>query len=247
MAILVDEIMNREPFGVRPHERAGDALGYIVALGITGAPVMDDSGRPLGMVSFRDLVNAPSTATVRERMTQPALVVRQRSSIEEAGRLMGETRYHRLPVVDEDGKCVGVVSALDVVLGLLGMPVAHPAAFPHLDRELGVSWTDDVPFLADRVDEAPDEPGILLLIEGGKERGERVVWGEAARSVRARLLDLLTLPQTQPMLAAILGRSSLRFRAAKTASLEDARGLVGIVLDRGRGPGPRTGPPDGKA
>ena len=240
MAILVHEIMNSELFGVRPHERAGDALGLIVALGITGAPVMDEGGRPLGMVSFRDLTGAPPTDTVNERMTRPALVVRSKSSIEGAGRLMGETGYHRLPVVDEGGKCVGVVSALDVVRGLLGMPAIHPAAFPHLDPELSVSWTDDVPLEADRVEAAPDEPGILLLIEGGSGRSDRVVWGEAARSVRARLLDLLSLPQNQPVLASILKRPGLRFRAAQTASIEDAKGLVGPVLDRGRGPAPRT-------
>jgi hypothetical protein len=240
MAILVNEIMNSELFGVRPHERAGDALGFIVALGITGAPVLDDAGRPVGMVSFRDLAGAPPTTTVNERMTRPAVVVRSKSSIEGAGRLMGEAGLHRLPVVDEGGKCVGVVSALDVVRGLLGMPAVHPAAFPHLDTELGVSWTDDIPLEADRVEAAPDEPGILLLVEGGKERSERVVWGEAARSVRSRLLDLVSLPQSQPTLAAILTHRDLRFRAARAASLEQAKGLVGPILDRGRGPGPRT-------
>ena len=236
MANRVQEIKNPEMFVVRPEERAGDVLGYILALGISGAPVVDDAGKPLGMLSLRDLVGAPAHATAGERMTRPPLTVRDASSIEEAGRLMAETGYHRLVVVDAEGRSVGVVSALDVVRGLLGVPTIHPRAFPHFDRQLGVTWTDDIVLEADRVDAAPDGPGILLLLEGGKGRSERIVWGEAAHNLRTRLLDIASFPQVRmPPLAAIVARPDVRFRAASTRDFEEASRLLMIALKRRSG------------
>jgi len=246
MATRVHEIQNPEMFVVRPDERAGDVLGYILALGITGAPVVDEAGQPIGMLSFRDLVGAPAHAVAGERMTRPALTVREESSIEEAGRLMAETGYHRLVVVDAEGRSVGVVSAIDVMRGLLGVPAVHPRAFPHFDRELGLTWTDDIALQADSVDAAPDGPGILLLLEGGKGRTERIVWGEAAHNLRTRLLDIASFPQVRmPPLAAIVARPDVRFRAASTPDFEEASRLLMIALNRrsgARGDGGRGRP-----
>jgi CBS domain-containing protein len=61
MSSRVREIMNRELFRVRPGDVPSDVLNGILALGITGAPVVDDAGRPLGMVSLRDLVGRTGT------------------------------------------------------------------------------------------------------------------------------------------------------------------------------------------
>lgn len=244
MAKLVSEIMNPEPFGIRPGEAAQDALGYILSLGITGAPVIDEAGRAVGMLSLRDLVDAPPTATARDRMTGPIVVVRGTSSIGEAGRLMADTGYHRLVVVDENEAAVGLVSALDVVRGLLGLPATHPPAFRHHDRRLGLAWTEDTPLDADRVEAAPAGPGVLLLIDGGPDRTERVVWGEASGNVRARLLDMIVVRASQsPVLAALLLRSKLRFRAAATHDVEEARRSLPAAMDRSRGIEPRATAP----
>lgn len=233
MARRVEEIMNRELFSVRPSERVDEALGYILALGITGAPVVDDDGRPMGMLSFRDLLGPDGGETARARMSEPVVSVPARATIEEAGRLLAETGYHRLVVVDVTGKAVGVVSALDVVRGLLGMPATHPATFPHYDHETGLSWTDDVPLEMDRVEAAPAGPGVLVLVEGGRGRADRIVWAEATHELRTRLLDLLALPQTHlPRLALVLELPDLRFRAASVDDVDRAERLVSALLHR---------------
>jgi CBS domain-containing protein len=148
-------------------------------------------------------------------MTRPAAVVHEEAAIASAGRLLAETGYHRLVVVDHHGRAVGVVSALDVVRGLLGVPVVHPASFPHLDPRTGLVWTDDQPLVVDRLEAAPDGPGLIVLIHGGAGVPERVVWAESARNVYARLTDMLSTPQADhPALAFWLNRGPLRFRTA---------------------------------
>jgi CBS domain-containing protein len=215
MAIRVNEIMNREVFSLRPEDSADDALADLVALGITGAPVVDAEARPLGVVSLSDLAGRRAGETAGALMTRPAAVVRDEDPIAQAGRLMAGAGYHRLVVIDGDGRAVGVVSSLDVVRGLLGVPAVHPASFPHLDPELGLVWSDDQPLAQEHLEAAPDGPGLIVLVHGGAGIPERVVWAEAAQDVYARLTDMLSTPQTdQPVLDHWLRRGSLRFRAA---------------------------------
>lgn len=215
MPRTVKEIMNGELFSLRIHDGTDDALGYILGLGITAAPVLDEAKKPIGLASFRDLLRAPSPATVAERMTVPAVTVRSDASVEEAARVIADKGVHRVVVVDAEGRAVGVASSIDVIRGLLGLPAAHPSAFPHWDRARGVSWTDDTLLDLERLDVAPDEAGVLALIRGGKDLEERVVWAESAHNVRTRLYDILSRPQDeQPMLKRILASySGLRFRA----------------------------------
>jgi CBS domain-containing protein len=216
MAATVREIMNGELFWVGPETTASETLHGILALGITGAPVVDEHRRPLGMVSLRDLARQKDGTPVSCLMNVPAAVVSSAASISEAGRRLAETGYHRLVVVDGDQRAVGVVSALDVVRALLGRPVVHPAPFPHYDRETDLTWTDDTAMELGRLEAAPAGPGLLALIYGGAFVPERIVWVESCDDVRARLRQMLTLPQ-EPGLAAWLNRRPLRFRAAPLA------------------------------
>ena len=164
MAKTVDEIMNTEVFFLRPEENAESALHYILALGITGAPVADRELKALGHASFRDLL-LHGSATVEECMTQPPSVIGPKTPIDEAARRMADERVHRLIVVDERTCVVGIVSALDVVAALVGKPEAHPGTFPHFDKETGITWTDQTELTAAGADRAPDGPGILMLID----------------------------------------------------------------------------------
>lgn len=227
MARTVDEIMNKELFAVRPADLAGDVAGLISAMQITGAAVVDPEGKPLGHISLRDLLRAEAQRPVGELMTSPPSIVAVTETIENAARRMAEQSRHRLVVVDEDGRAVGMLSAVDVIRGLLGLPALHPQAFPHFDAATGLSWTDDTPLELARVDVAPNGPGLLALVYGGAGMRERVVWAEACANVRTRLYDILSAPQTeQPLLARALRLGHLRFRTASAPDeAERARAL----------------------
>jgi Zn-dependent protease len=172
-----------------------------------------------------------------------AMRVGRPRATEIAARLMGEARLHHLVAVDAAGNAVGMLSSLDVVCALLGLPATHPPMFPHYDTSTGLTWTDDTPLAADRVEVAPDGVGILVLVTGGAGRRELPVWAEASRNVRTRLLDLLTTPQRdRPMLARLLEREHLRFRAASARSFSEAASLAERLRTEALGslPTPRT-------
>lgn len=162
MALRVEEVMNREVFALNPRNSVQRAREAILALGITAAPIVDDDGKPAGMVSLRDLVSERRGDTVGERASEFSVCVRASDPIEHAARLMAEGRFHHLPVVDAAGRVVGFVSALDLLCGMLGLPAPHPAAFPHVDERTGLVWTDDRPLGYEHVEAAPDGPGVLV-------------------------------------------------------------------------------------
>lgn len=216
MAALVDEIMNRELFTVPPSESAADAIGHLIALGISTCPVVASDGTPVGMIGLRDLILAGDDADVGDLMRGPLVEIAGNATIREAAALMGETGYHHLVAVNEGGKAIGMVSSLDVVRGLAGMPASHPEAFPHYERDTGLTWTDDVALELDRVEAAPSGPGVLALVRGGAGVRERVVWSEYAGNVRGRLIDMLADPIGQgPIVRELVESSGIRFRAAQ--------------------------------
>ncbi len=161
----------------------------------------------------------------------PAMTVHAQETIDQAAHQLAETDYHHLVVVDDAGRAVGMVSAVDLLRAMLGMPARHPAAFPHFDLENAVTWSDDADLELSRVDAAPNAPGVLLLIRGGKGIEERVVWAEPCENVRARVLELVSVPADSPALARILRVPGLRFRAAAVRDASRRKALARQFAD----------------
>ncbi len=214
MSETVEQIMNHEVYTVQPSELSGEVLGMILTLGITAAPVIDEAGIPLGLVSLRDLARAPRDEPVSKHMTSPAATISVASTVEEAGREMGQLSYHHLVVVDGVGKVVGFVSSLDVIRGLVGLPASHPPAFPHQEPESGLDWTSTQALTRENIEQsAPVGPGMLVLTAAGAP--DEVVWAEAASNVRSRLSTFLTGDHNLPeLVAARLAEGALGFRSA---------------------------------
>ena len=130
MSQTVDAIMNPEVYTVRTHETTGEVLAMILTLGITAAPVVDEHDVPLGLVSLRNLARANRDEPVAKHMTTPAATIPVTTTVEDAGRQMGQLSYHHLVVVDAQGRVTGFVSSLDVIRGLVELPASHPPASP---------------------------------------------------------------------------------------------------------------------
>jgi CBS domain-containing protein len=104
---------------------------------ISAVPVLDPDGRVIGVVSEADLlakvefegVDEPAPFLDRNRkarakavgttagdvMTSPAVTITPEESVTAAARLMDRKRVKRLPVVDTDGRLVGIVSRHDLL------------------------------------------------------------------------------------------------------------------------------------
>lgn len=230
MARTVAEVMNRELVSARQDTDPSSLRHLILAMGITGVPVLDEDHRPVGELALRDLVDPVEDPPP---MSRPAAVIDASASLESAGEALARTESHHLVVVDRAGKAIGMVSAVDVLRGLLGIPARHPAGFPHFDSELGVSWTDDTLLALENLDEAPEGPGVIVLVRGGRGLIETPVWAEGSLRVRTRLEELLSIPQDDaPALGAILARGGLRFRVASVPAEARRDRIVATLRER---------------
>lgn len=224
MARTVAEIMSPELFSIRGTETAGDVLHYLLALDITGAPVLDDAGKPVGFVSVRDAARVDADRVVSSFMSHPVDVIDVDASLEQLADRVCDGGRHHLVCVDQTGRAVGFVSVLDLVRGLRGRPVVHPAAFAPYDRAIGLTWSDpmrlDLGVLAD----VPSEPGFYTLLVSTPEQADRVVWSEACSDLHQRLEEILTVPlMAPPHLADLVHRDGLQLRFARAPSLKALR------------------------
>ncbi|KAB2042792.1 hypothetical protein ES319_D02G241700v1 [Gossypium barbadense] len=64
-------------------------------------------------------MNKNNGKVVGDLMTPSPLIVRETTNLEDAARLLLETKYRRLPVVDIDGKLVGIITRGNVVRAAL--------------------------------------------------------------------------------------------------------------------------------
>lgn len=231
MARTVDEIMNRELLSVGPDTQVREVRELLRSFRVGAVPVIDEASRPLGVLSLRDLFHADGTAG--ERMTKPAMCVSTSAVIDKAARQLAATDRHHMVVVDGAGVAVGMLSTLDLLRGLLGMPTRHPVAFPHWDDATQVSWSDDWPLDEDGCTHAPDAPGFVLLISGGPGERDVAMWTEACASIRARAVELASQPATwPPSLEAHLARPGLRFRAAVVFDDSERQRIAALLRDR---------------
>lgn len=85
--------------------------------GFSGVPVVDSGGQPVGVVSKTDVLRHGMTAEglVKDIMTPMSFTLHEDQSVAKASALMAYEGVHRLPVVDDAGKVVGILSSLDVV------------------------------------------------------------------------------------------------------------------------------------
>ncbi len=235
MARTVAEVMNRELFHVAADETARRALDELLVLGISSAPVLDGTMRPVGVVSVRDLVKAPPHATVRMRMTPRPTVVGPHDTVEEAARRLVEGGLHHAPVVDAEGRAVGFLSVLDALAALIGMPARHPPMFPHYDAEVGVTWSDDQPLDRAHASAAPSGAGVIALVHGGAGLPERVVWAGACDDLR-RFVDELVASGAASLgeLQWLFEHGRLRFRWAAVADPADRERAAARAVERMR-------------
>ena len=86
-----------------------------------GAVIVEDSGKMAGMFTERDILRrivaaerSPATTRVAEVMTTEVICCRPDTSIDEARGLMRDHRIRHLPVLDDSGEIVGLVSIGDL-------------------------------------------------------------------------------------------------------------------------------------
>ncbi|WP_031068633.1 CBS domain-containing protein [Streptomyces sp. NRRL WC-3742] len=132
----VESVMTSPVVRVAPETGFREIVALLTEYDITGVPVVDPDGRPLGVVSEADLLRtlaaqedphsllpAPEPAqagvggpvTAADLMTAQPVCTTPGTSVVAAARLMSRHGLKRLPVLDADGRVVGMVSRGDLL------------------------------------------------------------------------------------------------------------------------------------
>jgi CBS domain-containing protein len=194
------DVMKADVLSVPPDLTVHELAGFLVEHEISGAPVVDNRGRLVGVVSLTDIAEndalradartEEATQVGRERrgedlaglrvrvtdlrvediMTPTAYSVSPDTSVAELAQAMVAGRIHRLLVTDK-GKLAGIVTSLDL-LSLLVTPKPHRMAATRARHRKGRARPIGVPSRPVRADApTPFEPWE---------------WGERVRRVAAR-------------------------------------------------------------
>jgi CBS domain-containing protein len=132
----VRDIMTRPVFTVRPTDPVEGAAALLADRAITAAPVIDERGRLVGMVSEGDLLRdrvpadptahlgaAPATARhrphiVAEVMTRDVVTAWPTEDVADVARTMLDRDVRSVPVLD-NGNVIGIISRRDLLRSVL--------------------------------------------------------------------------------------------------------------------------------
>lgn len=137
----ISSVMSTDVATVRAHTPFKDVVRILEQRDVSAVPVVDAAGRVLGVVSEADLLVKEGAAepgsahepkrwwrhhdttgdsraeatTAAELMTTPAITVTADATVAHAAREITKHNVKRLPVVDDDGELVGIVSRKDLL------------------------------------------------------------------------------------------------------------------------------------
>lgn len=146
MPKTVADVMSRDPIVVRTETPLNEAIQILAERRISGLPVVDDTGKLVGIISETDLMwqetgvtppayimfldsviylKNPATyerdlhkalgQTVGEVMSRDPITIKAEKTLTEAARVMHDKSVHRLPVLDESGEVIGILTRGDII------------------------------------------------------------------------------------------------------------------------------------
>ncbi len=190
----VADVMTTEPLTVRSETSLKDAAGILAHEQISGLPVVDADNHVVGVLSEGDVLFKERGAvgkkgllarwlehplpdddlkvdarTVGEAMTAPAVTIGPKRPLAEAANTMIDQGVKRLPVVNPEGKLIGIVTRADLV-----------RAFVRSDEEIAAEIRDDV--IRRTLWIAPES--VEVTVQGGEVR----LTGEVETKADAELI-----------------------------------------------------------
>ncbi|HMP89203.1 MAG TPA: CBS domain-containing protein [Kiritimatiellia bacterium] len=139
--ILVREVMATGLLTLKPDMSIFQAITHLLKNRVSGAPVVDDSGKLVGILSEKDCLQVfaneaffseGSSGSVKDYMSKDVKTIDPDDDVFKAAELFMQHSFRRLPVVD-DGNLVGQLSRRDILIASLTIVQDSP-----IKKE----WTD---------------------------------------------------------------------------------------------------------
>ena len=137
MSKLAKDVMTANPKCCSPETSLNEVAKLMVDADCGEIPVVDASNRLIGVVTDRDIVcrvvakgQNPASCCASDAMSQPVVAVPVSSTLDEVVAVMEENQIRRVPVVDAQGCCCGIIAQADVAM------VARESEVGELVREV---------------------------------------------------------------------------------------------------------------
>jgi len=117
----VQDVMTSPAHSTCPEVSVASAARTMADYGCGALPVLDNAGRPIGILTNRDVRRAVAVGDlgrpmkVSEAMTLEPVTCSAETPLAEALKILSEREIQHLPVVDIQGRLVGIVSLSDIV------------------------------------------------------------------------------------------------------------------------------------
>ena len=116
----IRDVMTANPSSVEPSTPVAQVAQLMQQENVGSVPIVE-GGKLVGTITDRDITirivaegKDPQSTTVGEVASRDLVTVDPQQNLDEALRLMAQHQVRRLPVVEEDGRLVGIVAQADV-------------------------------------------------------------------------------------------------------------------------------------
>jgi CBS domain-containing protein len=132
MAKLARDVMTPDPARCSGQTTLDEVAKLMVHNDCGEIPIVDTADQPIGVVTDRDIVvrvvaegKNPSAHTAESCMSHPVLTVQEDALLDEVLLMMEKFQVRRVPVVDRDGCCSGIIAQADVARTAREQEVGH--------------------------------------------------------------------------------------------------------------------------
>ncbi len=164
--LYVERFMSSPPLVIPISLSAKEALQKLVDFGFAAAPVVDEEGRPLGVIYKKELLKVLShlpDAKVEDVYNPDIKVLHKKDTIWEAEEILSKFGKKLIPIVDDLGKVVGVITRIDIMRNIL-------EEIPHPERKGKLALPANIKEFARRVGVEAQKLGMKAYIVGGVVR-----------------------------------------------------------------------------
>ncbi|MAL60146.1 MAG: IMP dehydrogenase [Flavobacteriaceae bacterium] len=159
--------MIQDPVTLKKDNTVGDAQNTMREYSIGGIPIIDDNHKLIGIVTNRDLrFEKDFKRKLEDIMTSKNLVtVKKGTSLREAEIILQQNKIEKLPVVEENGTLLGLITFRDITK-LTQKPIANKDEYGRLRVAAALGVTPDVVMRAEALVHAQVDAVIVDTAHG---------------------------------------------------------------------------------
>ena len=132
------DLVHDTPITLGPSDTTGEALSLLPKRA-HGAVIVIEGGKPVGVVTEADCQGVDRFTQLRQVMSADPVTVPAGTDPEKAFNLLHEGRHRLAPVVDETGRCVGILTRTGALRATLYHPATDGAGRLRLATAIGVN------------------------------------------------------------------------------------------------------------